>query len=515
MSLPKEPRQKMINIMYLVLTALLALNVSAEILNAFKTVDHSLESATGIIEKKNTDIFNSFKRKMDDPVTREKASFWFPRAEQAKKYADEMYNYLEALKKELKQEAGLKKNDAGEDVYKEDDLDAPTRLFISAAPEGKGKGKELFQKLSDFKKNLLAIDDTLATEVGNNLPLDLSIPKTNNKAGNDDWAYHYFHMTPAIAAITILSKLQNDVRNSEAQVVEYCHKEIGEVEIIFDEYNAIAQADTRYLMQGEELTITAGIGAFSKNAQPTVTIDGRSVPLKEGVAEYKLTAAQPGVYSKKVRIDYKKLDGSSSFVEKEVKYTVGTPSGLVLSTDKTRVFYAGLDNPLSVTGGSGDEKVNVSFSGPGVIGTKVGPGQYIVKCKDPGKATVVANDGKNSQTALIPIKRMPDPLATIGGEAGGAIPKNKFTAQIGVAAELKDFIFEGIKFNVIEYTMIFTGKGFPEMKVVQMDSPYFNEEAKSYLKMAREGTTIIIDEIKVVGPDGSRPLKQNLSFTLQ
>ncbi|MCA6482989.1 MAG: gliding motility protein GldM, partial [Bacteroidota bacterium] len=110
MSLPKEPRQKMINIMYLVLTALLALNVSAEILNAFKTVDHSLESATGIIDKKNADIFKSFKRKLEDPVSREKANIWFPRAEMAKKSADSLYDYIEALKKELKIEAGLKKN---------------------------------------------------------------------------------------------------------------------------------------------------------------------------------------------------------------------------------------------------------------------------------------------------------------------------------------------------------------------------------------------------------------------
>lgn len=516
MSLPKEPRQKMINIMYLVLTALLALNVSAEILNAFKTVDHSLESATGIIDKKNSDIFNSFKRKMDDPVTREKASFWFPRAEQAKKYADEMYNYLESLKKELKQEAGLKKNEEGEEVYKEDDLDAPTRLFISAPPEGKGKGNELFQKLSDFKKNLLSIDDTLALEIGKNLPLDLSIPKTNNKAGKGDWAYHYFHMTPAIAAITILSKLQNDVRNSESQVVEYCHKEIGEVEIIYDEFQAIAQADTRYLMQGEELTITAGIGAFSKNAQPSITIDGRSIPVKEGAGEYKITATEPGSYSKRVRIDFKKPDGTPSFVEKEVKYTVGTPSGLVLSTDKTRVFYMGLENPLSVTGGSGDEKVNVSFTGSGVTGTKVGPGQYIVKCTNEGSATVIATDGKTNQKVTIPIKRPPPPLATIGGKAGGSVEANFFKNQLGVAAELKDFVFEGVKYKVIEYTMVFTGKGFPDLEVAEIkQGPYFTEEAKGYLKQSRSGTTIVIDEIKVLGPDGTRKLEQNLSFTLQ
>ncbi len=516
MSLPKEPRQKMINIMYLVLTALLALNVSAEILNAFKTVDHSLQSATGIIEKKNADIFASFKRKLEDPVTKEKASIWFPRADQAKKLADELYTYLENLKKELKQEAGLKKNEDGEEVYKEDDLDSPTRLFISAPPEGKGKGKELFQKLSDFKAQLLAIDDTMALEIGKNLPLDLAIPKTNNKAGKEDWAFHYFHMTPAIAAITILSKLQNDVRNSESQVVEYCHKEIGEVEIIYDEFQAFAQADTRYLMQGEELVITAGIGAFSKNAQPVITIDGRQVPVKDGAAEYKIAAAAPGVYSKKIRIDFKKPDGTASSVEKEVKYSVGTPSGLVVSTDKTRVFYAGLDNPLSVTGGSGDEKVDVSFSGPGVSGTKIGPGQYIINCKTPGVANVVATDGKTTQKINIPIKRPPPPIATIGGKAGGSVELSFFKNQLGVAAELKDFVFEGVKYKVIEYTMVFTGKGFPDLEVAEVkQGPYFTEEAKQFLKQCREGTTVVIDEIKVLGPDGTRKLEQNLSFTLQ
>ena len=104
----------------------------------------------------------------------------------------------------------------------------------------------------------------------------------------------------------------------------------------------------------------------------------------------------------------------------------------------------------------------------------------------------------------------------MGGKAGGAIPVNVFRAQLGVLAELKDFIFEGVKFNVIEYTMIFTGKGFPELGIAEIKgSPYFNDDAKQYIKQCREGTTIIIDEIKVVGPGGTRKLQQNLSFTLQ
>jgi gliding motility-associated protein GldM len=516
MSLPKEPRQKMINIMYLVLTALLALNVSAEILNAFKTVDHSLESSTGIIDKKNETIFNSFKRKMENNDTKEKASFWYPRAEKAKKLADAIYIYLESLKKELKQEASLKRNDEGEEVFKEDDLDAPTRLFISSPPEGKGKGKELYQKLSDFKRELLAINDTMANEISKNLPLDLSIPKTNNKSVKDDWAFHYFHMTPAIAAITILSKLQNDVRNSESQVVEYCHKEIGEVELIYDKFEAFASADNAYLMSGENLKISASLAAYSKSSQPKIFIDGVSIPVNDGKAEYSSNVSGQGAFSKKVRIEFKKPDGTFDYRETEVKYTVGTPSGLVVSTDKTRVFYAGLENPLSVTGGSGDEKVNVSFAGSGVTGNKVGAGQYMVTCSTPGVATVIATDGKNTQKLTIPIKKTPDPLASVGGKAGGPIAANNFKAQLGVSADLKDFVFEGVKFKVIEFTMVFTGKGFPELAYTQIKGgPYFNDEAKQYLKMCRDGTTIIIDEIKVLGPDGTRKLDQNISFTLQ
>src|ERR687890_191392 len=98
MSLPKEPRQKMINMMYLVLTALLALNVSSEILNAFRTVNESLMNANGIIDTKNAGIFSSFERKIQDPKTAEKARLWKEKAETASKYAEEMVGYIEGLK---------------------------------------------------------------------------------------------------------------------------------------------------------------------------------------------------------------------------------------------------------------------------------------------------------------------------------------------------------------------------------------------------------------------------------
>jgi gliding motility-associated protein GldM len=517
MSLPKEPRQKMINIMYLVLTALLALNVSAEILNAFKTVDRSLMTASGIAEQKNQDIFKSFQRKIEDPKTKEKAEIWMPKALKAKELADAIYTYIDGLKAELKKESDLKIEN-GKEVYIEDDLEASTRLFVSNPPEGKGKGKELFERLTAFKQQLLDIDPGVKAEVGPTLPLDLSIPKSNNEVTNKDWAYGYFHMTPTVASITILSKFQNDIRNSEAQVVEYCHKEIGEVEIIYDEFQAFAGTNSQYLMPGEELIITAGVGAFSKAARPSITIDGANVPLKpDGSAEYKTTVNNSGSNTKKVRISFIKPDGTTSTVEKEVKYTVGVPSGLVVSTDKTRVFYQNLPNELRVTGGSGDEKVTVTVEGAGVSTNKTGPGQYIISCTQLGSATVTASDGKTTQKITIPIKKVPDPLATVGGKAGGVIAPNVFRVQKGVAAELRDFIFEGVKYDVVSFTLYCTGKGFEENPgIAEVTGPYFNAEAQAQIRKCQAGTTVVIDEIKVRGPGGViRLLDQNISFTLQ
>ncbi|MBW0178856.1 gliding motility protein GldM [Sediminibacterium sp.] len=517
MSLPKEPRQKMINMMYLVLTALLALNVSSEILNAFKTVDRSLVTASGIVEKKNDEVFRSFQAKVEDPKTREKALLWLPKAQQAKKLAADLYTYMEALKKELKEESGLTKAEDGTESYKEDNLDAATRMFISAPPNGKGKGKELFNKLTEFKKQLLAIDPEMAKEIAASLPLDLTPLPTTSEAGKGDWAYGYFHMTPTVAAITILSKFQNDVKNSESQAVEYCHRQIGQVELIYDEFQAFAGTNSQYLMPGEELVITAGIGAFSKAAKPNITVDGAAVPINaEGAAEYKTRVSNSGAGVKKVRISYLKPDGTSAVVEKEVRYTVGVPSGLVVSTDKTRVFYQGLDNVLSVTGGGGDEKVKVNIEGTNVTMRKEGAGQYIVVPQQLGTVVVNATDGKNTQRITIPVKRVPDPIAIVGGSAGGTMNANVFRVQKGVIADLRDFVFEGVKFEVLNYMLICTGKGFDEPEFAEVNGPSFSGDAMNLIRRCQPGTTVTIGEIKLKQPGGgTRKLDQNITFILQ
>jgi gliding motility-associated protein GldM len=516
MSLPKEPRKKMINIMYLVLTALLALNVSSEILNAFKTIDQSLTNANGIIQRKNDDILKSLQKKLADPKTAEKAAIWAPKADKAHAIADALYTYVESLKHELKVESRLK-NENGKEVFNEDDLEASTRLFTKPDASGKSKGQDLLSRLTQFKKDLGDIDPSIAKEILPNLPLDLSIPTSNSKNINQDWAYSYFHMTPTIASITILTKFQNDIRNSESQVVEYCHRQIGEVELIYDQFNAFAATNSQYLMSGEELIITAGVGAFSSAAKPTISIDGAVVPITaDGSATYKTTATTPGENSKRVRISFLKPSGETAVVEKIVKYTVGTPTGLVVSTDKTRVFYKGLDNPLSITGGSGAEKVNATVEGNTATIKKAGPGQYIVNCTQLGSVTINVNDGKQSQKITIPVKRVPDPLAIVGGSAGGNMAANVFRVQKGVIADLRDFVFDGVKFNVTSFIVIATGKGFDEPEFAEVTGNAFSGGASALLRRCQAGSTVTIGEIKVSEPGGgTRKLDQTITFILQ
>jgi gliding motility-associated protein GldM len=277
--------------MYLVLTALLALNVSSEILNAFKTIEQSLTNANVIIQKKNTDIIKSLQKKLEDPKTAEKAAIWSPKAAEAQKLSDEIYAYVESLKTGLKKEAGLTIKE-GVEHYNDHDLSSTTRYFLKGATPN--RGVELLTRLTEYKNKLAALDPGIAKEVIPTLPLDLTIPKTSSIAGKNDWGYAYFNMTPPIAAVTILTKFQNDIRNSESQVMEYCHKEIGEVELVYDQFNAFASSNSQYLMSGEELVITAGVGAFSSAAKPTISIDGAVLPIgPDGTASFKSVAGSP------------------------------------------------------------------------------------------------------------------------------------------------------------------------------------------------------------------------------
>lgn len=497
MALPREPRQKMINLMYLVLTALLALNVSSEILNSYKTINQSLLNSNATVDKKNQTIFTSLQEKLNDPKSRELAQVWEPKAQQARELSSDMVAYIESLKNRIIGESNLDK-ETGE--YEEGNTDVPTRLLVEEK-----YGKELFNKLKEYKTSLLAIHPDIQSTFENSLPIDLSMPKVDDKS-NNTWEAAYFRMTPTVAAATILTKFQNDIKNSEAQVVEYCHNRIGQVQVIYDQFQALAVANAQYLLPGQEFSITAGIGAFSKDARPNVTIDGAHVPLNaDGLAVYKTVAGRPGTYTRRVNVSFVKPDGTTSTLIKNITYVVGSPTGLNVSFDAVKVLYIGLDNPVSVGGGSGAsaDKLRVSIDNGTV--TPQGNGKFMVRVTRAGNATMTISDGKTTIEEQVRVRSVPPPIAMVGASKGGRMRVSDFKAQSGVRAELENFIFEGVRFNVTGYTITFNGAGFPEFMYRAVSGNSF-APAASLIERARPGTTITIDEIKASGPGGTRTL---------
>ena len=499
MAIPREPRQKMINLMYLVLTALLALNVSSEILNAFRTVNNSLENSISTIDQKNQTLFQSLSEKLKDPASEKLAAIWAPKAGQAKALSDEMYAYIESIKERLKRESGYNPA-AGDTTYSEDDIDVPTKIL----DEGK-LGDTLYQKLSTYKQAILNIDPEIKQQFANSLPIDLSMPAVEDKS-NRTWPAAYFRMTPTIAALTILTKFQNDIKNAEAQVVLFCHNKIGEVKVVYDQFQALASANTQYLLPGQEFTISAGVGAFSTGAKPVVTIDGQSVPLNaNGMAEYKTIAGGPGSYSKKVNISFTKPDGSVQTLTRDIQYTVGSPTGITVSADAVKVLYIGLDNPISVGGGNGRGAENMSVSMDQGSVVSQGHGKFIARPSKPGEAHMRVSDGKSTENFVFRVKTVPTPTAMVGASKGGRMAANAFKAQAGVRAELENFVFEGVKFTVTSFTMTFAGAGYPEFMHQSVQGNTFGA-VRSLIERAKPGSTITIDEIRATGPGGSRTL---------
>lgn len=499
MALPKEPRQKMINLMYLVLTAMLALNVSAEIINAFKVVDNSLTSTNKVVNSSTETIIKSFEEKLKEATTAEKAKLWKPKADQAVALSSDIYNYIESLKLKLKIECGFDPSDPTSS-FKEDNTNFTSKIFVKEKV-----GDTLLMKLTEYKKALLAIDPEIGKALANSLPINLEKPKLNNsKMGNMSWASSYFYMTPTVAALTMLSKFQNDVKTSENKIVNEFHSKIGQVIVRFDTYEPIVGANSTYLFPGQELQITAGIGAFSKNALPQVTIGGRPIALNEqGVAIYK-TAVGAGGGSVPVVIRYKDQDGIDQTRETKIDYTVGTPTGAFVSAEKVKVLYIGLENELAVTGGSvGDEKVNVSINNGSL--RKVGPGRYISNPSSPGNAIVSVNaDGKTSQFTFR-VKTVPDPVAMVGKSKGGLMSASEFKAQLGVRADLENFVFEGVQFTVTGFTLYCTGANFPDPQYRVVSGNTF-DAVRDLINKTKPGTTITLDEIRVSGPGGGRKI---------
>lgn len=511
MSLPKEPRQKMINIMYLVLTALLALNVSSEILNAFKTVNRSLENTNITVNKSTSTIMSSLKDKTTKPETAERANIWLPKAESVVNYSTTLYDYITSLKAKILTEAGGSTTDPNKE-FKEDNLDIVTKLMVK-----EGEGKKLLAMLQKYKTDVLGVDSSIKAEFENSLQIDLSNPPGRD-GKTKDWEIAYFSMVPTVAGLTILSKFQNDIKTAENKVVAFCHNKVGTVEVVFDSYAAIVGQNSNYLMPGQKLEIKAGVGAFSKAAKPTISIGGTVVPLgDEGFALKEFEAGGMGSHSVPVTITYfNQTTGKEERKEVKVDYVVGSANASI-ALDKMNVLYIGVDNPVTIAAsGGGDDKVNVSISGDGSI-RKAGNGKYIVRVNQQSDdcRITVSVDGKVAGASQFRVRQIPGAQATVGGAiSGDNIPAGTFRAQGGVAAWIKDFPFD-LKYTVTQFT-ISTDSDDGDIVETTCTGNAFSPRAQEIIRtQVKAGKTVYIDNIRVQGEDGQNKKVASLVYYIK
>ncbi len=497
MSIPKEPRQRMINMMYLVLTALLALNVSSEILNAFKTVNNSLQNTNTTVNNSTQTILESLQEKSTEPQSAEKARIWLPKAKQVEGYSKNVYDFIQGLKDRILVEAGGDPKNPTQ-KFKEDNLDIATHVLVE-----KGEGKKLYDMLAKYKTDVLSVDPSIKAAFENTLQIDLTKPHTEAK-GNSSWEAAYFRMVPTVAALTILSKFQNDVRTSENKIIAHCHEQVGKVIVRFDTYAAIIGQSSNYVMPGQEIEVTAGVGAFSKQAQPNIIIGGKSVPIGEdGAARIKVPTAGMGQHSIPVVINYVDQDGKQQQIKKEIPYTVGQSSASI-ALDEMNVLYIGYDNKITIAAsGGGDDKVSVNIAGGGGSITKTGGGHYIAKVNSVTDDCMinVSVDGKPAASTKFRVRTIPQPVGTIGGYPSGEnVPAGAFKAQTGVGAYIKDFPLN-LKYAVTSFTLTADNPD-GDIEEAPVKGNMFDAKAQGIIRKLGTGRTVTIDEIRAVGPDG-------------
>ncbi|MFH1320970.1 MAG: gliding motility protein GldM [Bacteroidota bacterium] len=513
-------RGKMINMMYLVLIALLALNVSKEVLDAFVIINQGLVETTDNFSEKNLKIYANFdKAAASNP---DKAGPWRLRAYEIKERATSLYQYIEDLKIELAMKIdGLDNPDEVDFVSKEGiknkkDTEIPAIMFIT-----EGRGDKLMGEINEFRDFIIGQikpkDEAFKITIANSL--DTSDPPATTEGGHLTWVQEHFEFLPAIAVVANMSQLQSQVRNAEAEVITYLEQEIEAGAIKFNKVEAIVIPEKTYVVQGDTFRADVFLAASDSMTPPSVYVGEFDSVTLNMVGEFDSLKVQRGKGKMKVKADKMGLQEWGGVIKLKTlagmkqysfhsEYEVAKPS-ITVSADMMNVFYIGPDNPVTVAAsGFPDNKVKASISGGGGSIRKTSkPGSWIVKVSTQGKANVnvqVENQPgkwKSMGSAEFRVKRVPDPVSYFVGKKGDAtIKKSELLAGMGIQAKMENFDFD-LKFIVNSFDMTMSIGGV--FQTINANGYKINDQMKKYLEQAKRGTKIYFEKIRAKGPDGS------------
>jgi len=537
----ETPRQKMIGMMYLVLTALLAMNVSKQILKGYMSVNESLVTSMNNLKENNDRVTKSFQGSIDGNAA---AKPYYDKAVECQKEIKEVEKYINELRAKIiaETEPSAKKNEKIADTMNmrnmeaPDNFDVPSHVLGISNPKSPTTGPwtadELKGKLTKLQEKLVSIVDGMQKDKKTKFFDDdykgikkkfMSLKPVDSKRMEGsiefNWEMDNFYHLPLAAVVTNLNKFQTDLKNVEAEILQVFSGASGKLAIKFDHLEAKVIAPSSYIQAGQPYNADillvasssktgAGDIEFLIGADSSATgAAGTAIPMENGMGKYTVGTGGQGEQTFKGVIKFKKPDGTFDRYPFAATYMVAAPS-VAIEPEKMNVFYIGVDNPIAVSAaGVSPTDLNVNATGGGVSKTGGAGGKFILKFTTPGECSISVSaktkDGMKPQgpPKKFRVKKIPDPVATVGGKTGNVdMKKSELSAIGGVGALLAGFDFDA-KFIVVSFELSAVVKG--NLKSEPCAGNNLSSAAKTILGSCSVGSKIFFDNVKAKGPDGT------------
>lgn len=501
-----SPRQRMINLMYIVLTAMLALNVSSDVLNGFTQVQSSLHKTNDNLTTKNDIQFDYLAQLYEKNPA--KAGPWYEKGVTLHDRTGNLYSLIETIKTDIAVKADGKGADYT-NIDNLDNLDAAPAVLLD--PTSK-RGEKLREAIDEYRTYVTGlIPDTTRRGVVRDM-LSTKVANTPGTVGETKWEEKLFDNMPAVAAVTMLTKIQNDIRQAESEALSnlITNVDIGDVRV--NELNAYVLPNSNMVMRGGKYSAQIVLAAIDTTMRPEIFINGQKLQSPNGV--YEFVAGQVGPHEYSGYLEVKKGDGTIEKHDFTSKYNVIEPMATISPT-MMNVLYAGIDNPISISVPGTPMSALTATMTNGTL-TRSGD-QWIARPTKVGENAVIsvtANVDGHSQAVgsmTFRIRPLPDPTAYIAmKDAAGnpvsykgspkRISKAALLAADGIQASIDDGILD-VAFSVVSFSTVFydqMGNAIPEIS----DGNKFSGRQKEQFKRLKNGKTFFISQIKAKGPDG-------------
>lgn len=498
---PISPRQKMINLMYLVLMAMLALNISTEVLNGFSIVEESLNRTTANSSAENAALYSNFADQMKQNPAKVKA--WFEKATQVKEMSDSLYNFAQQLKEAIVREADGSDGDVLH-IENKDNLEAAGIVML--AP-GSGKGGKLYRAINSYRDRILMMVTDVHQKKIIKSNLSTRVPKDAKNLGKN-WQEYMFENMPVAAAVTLLSKLQSDVRYAEGEVLHTLVSNIDMKDIRVNKLDAFVIPEKTTLYPGERFNANIVMAAVDTTQQPEIYVNGVRVNTAHG--QYSFTAGGVGEHQFGGYILMQNARGDVMRRNFLQKYTViPAPNTATVAADMMNVLYAGFHNPVSISvPGVPANAVSATMTGGSFISK--GNGRFVAVPSAVGKdVTIHVTARDKGQTRTMPpfvfhVRKLPDPTAylALGTNRfrGGVLSKASLMGASGIHAAIDDGLLD-IPFRVLSFETVFFDNMGNAVPLASAGANFSERQREEFRRLSRN-RRFYISHIKAVGPDG-------------